>query len=163
MSSLEKYVYLFSKWFSWVSMGLLLFLMLLPVTNISMRLFPLTKPLKGTFELVAFISGFVASFNLAYCAVQEGHIVVDIVFSRLPKRLRRILDCLASFLSTGTCLLIVWQSLKYAADMWRAGETSMTLHIPLSVIVSGVAGGFAMLSLVYLARLFRALGRAVGK
>jgi TRAP-type C4-dicarboxylate transport system permease small subunit len=163
MYSVEKFVHRLSKGFSWVAMGLLVLLMLLPVVNISMRLFPLTNPLKGTFGLVAFISGFVASFNFAHCAVQKGHIVVDFVFVLLPKSLQVVIDCLASFLSTGVCVLIVWQSLKYAADMWRAGETSMTLHIPLAAIVSGIACGFAVLSLVYLVELFRTLAQGVSE
>ena len=163
MRSMLKSSHGLSKWLSWVAMGLLIVLMLLPIVNIAMRLFPLTKPLKGTFELVGFFSGMVASFSLAYCAVQKGHIEVELVFSLLPERVQLLIHIITSFLSTGVCFLIVWQSLKYALDMWRAGETSMDLYIPLGTIVAGVACGFVVLGLVYLSELLEAMARAVRK
>lgn len=161
MHSMEKFAQMLSKWFAWVAMAALVALMVLPVVNITMRMLPWTKPLKGAFELVGFLSGAVASFGFAYCATKKGHIDVDLLYTLVPKRLQTFMDTISSFLSVGVCLLIVWQSLEHMLDMWHGGETSMDLHIPLAAILAGVACGFAALSLVYLVELFQAVARGI--
>lgn len=161
MSSMEKSAQSLSKWFCWVAMCALVALMLLPVVNITMRLLPWTKPLKGTFELVGFFSGIVSSFGFAYCATKKGHIDVELLYIVVPKRLQVLMDTISSFLSSGMCLLIVWQSLEHMVDMWHGGETTMDLHIPLATILAGIACGFAALFLVYLVELFQAVARGI--
>ena len=134
-------------------------MMLLVVGNILLRV--VWRPIFGTYDIVGFIGAILVAFAIAYCAVQRGHIAVELVVTRFPKRVQGIIGSITGIFSLGIFGLITWQCLVLANDMWRLGELSMSAHMPFYPYIYGVAFGCALLCLVILVDLGKSLAEAV--
>jgi TRAP-type C4-dicarboxylate transport system permease small subunit len=134
-------------------------MMSLAVINIILRL--VWKAITGTYDYIEFIGAILVSFAVAYCALQKGHIQVELLVSRFPKRAQGIIGTVTSLLSLGIFSLVTWQSLIFAGDMRRSGETSMTTLLPFYPYIYGLAFGIGLLCLVILADLIKEFTKAV--
>ncbi|HHU82235.1 MAG TPA: TRAP transporter small permease [Firmicutes bacterium] len=125
--------------------------MIMVVVNIILRrLF--NSPLLGVYEYVGFLTAVVIGFSLAYCAVKEGHITVDLFFARLPRKARAVLEIGNGFVIFIFLSLVAWYLLKYATGIQTNGQVSQTCEIPFHFFIYLVAGGFFVLSLTALGR-----------
>lgn len=134
-------------------------MMLLTCADVLLRL--LRRPIPGTFEIVGFLGTVIISFSLAYTSVEKGHIAVEFLMNKLPRRVQDAAEALTSLASAALFCLLTWQSLIYASDMRQSGEVSVTLTMPIYPFIYGIAAGSALLSLVLLADFLHALTRAV--
>lgn len=134
-------------------------MMLLTVGNILLRI--AERPIFGTYDFVRFIGAILIAFAIAYCAVQRGHISVELVVARFPQRVQGIIGSITGFLSLGIFAVITWQCLVLANDMWRVGEVSMSALLPFYPYIYGVAFGCALLCLVILVDIGKSLAKAV--
>jgi len=132
-------------------------MMLLVVGDITLRV--IWQPIPGTYDVVGFIGAVLVAFAIAYCAVRGGHISVELVVSRLPKRVQWIISSITGILGLGIFALATWQCLVLAKDMRRVGEVSMSAHIPFYPYIYGVAFGCALLCLVILVDLGKSLAK----
>jgi TRAP-type C4-dicarboxylate transport system permease small subunit len=57
----------------------------------------------------------------------------------LPAKVRRVLLCIASLLSMTLFALLIWRTFLYGRDIQQAGEVSLTLNLPYTPFVYGVA------------------------
>ena len=155
-SWLERGLFAGSQVTNKIAMGLLPVMMLLTVADVFLRRF-LGSPIKGTVELTEFALGIVVFLALAQCAVERGHVVVDVLVSRFPQRTRASIDAIMVFFSAGMSGLISWRLFLYAMRVQYMGEVSASLGIWLwpFVFIAGV--GFILLSVVYLIQLVYAL------
>jgi TRAP-type C4-dicarboxylate transport system permease small subunit len=101
---------------------------------------------------VGFLTAVVIGFSLAYCAVKEGHITVDLLFARLPRKARAVLEAGNGFLIFLFLSLVAWYLVKYAMGIKTNGQVSQTSEIPFHIFIYLVAGGFSVLSLTALGR-----------
>jgi TRAP-type C4-dicarboxylate transport system permease small subunit len=134
-------------------------MMLLAISNMVLRV--AWKPIVGTYDLVGFIGAIIVAFAIAYCALQKGHIEVEILVSRFPKRVQKFIGSITGILSLGIFALITWQCLAFGNDMRRVGELSMTAHLPFYPYIYGIAFGCALLCLVILFDLIGSLAEGV--
>jgi TRAP-type C4-dicarboxylate transport system permease small subunit len=134
-------------------------MMLLAVGNMVLR--PIWKPIVGTYDLVGFIGAIVVAFAIAYCAVKKGHIRLELLMARLPKRAQGIIGGITGILSLGMFAVVTWQCLVFGNDMRRVGELSMTAHLPFYPYIYGIAFGCALLCLVILVELIKSLAEGV--
>jgi len=123
----------------------------------NMFLRALWVPIKGTYELVGFLGAVVTSFALGYTQSRKGHIAVDILFNRYPKRLQDFMEAFNALLNAFFFGIIAWQVGKWATAVWKAGEVSETLRIPFYPFTYGVAFGCGVLALVLLVDFLRAV------
>jgi len=130
-------------------------MMLLVVGDIVLR--SVWRPVPGTYDVVGFIGAVMVSFAIAHCAVQGGHISVELVVARLSQRVQLIINIITSILSLGIFALVTWQCLILAEDMRQVGEVSMSALIPFYPYIYGVAFGCALLCLVILVDLGKSL------
>jgi len=104
--------------------------MLLIVTNIILRgIFH--KPILGTYEVVGFLSAMGIGFALAHCALQNGHIAVDFIFSKFPKKTQAGLDLILNILVLLFWSGAAWNLFKYAQNMMAKGMVSPSAEIPI--------------------------------
>ena len=134
-------------------------MMLLTVINIIFRL--VWRSVAGTYDYIEFIGATVVAFSIAYCALNKGHIEVEILMARLPGRVQGVIGSITGILSLGIFSLITWQSLLLAGDMLRHGETSMTALLPFYPFIYGIAFGTALLCMIILVGLVKSMARAV--
>ena len=127
----------------------LLVMIFVPSLDVLLRVF-FSKGILGAEELVSLMQVIIVFFALAYTAAQKGHIGVDLVYDRLPQRVRRVMDSAISFLCMMLCLLIAWQSLTHAKEVWGAGLTTVVLKIPIFPFEFLTAVGFVLTALIFL-------------
>lgn len=85
-----------------------------------------------------------------YTFLYEEHVRVDIIYSRLNKKWKNIVDLTCSFLFLfPMCVLLVWTSLWFIRDSWIVGEVSPDPggYCCYYVLKSFIPFGFLLLSL----------------
>ena len=161
MSRLERSTFSIAQKFNWVAGAAVVAMMVLTCADVTLRLF--RHPIPGTYEMVGLLGAIVVSFSLAHTSVMRGHIAVEFIVQKLPKRTQIIIDGINSLLGTALFGLITWQSILYASNLMRTGEVSMTLQMPIYPFVYGIAIGSGMLCLVLLIEFLQSLKRIVLK
>ena len=114
----------------------LTFMMSLTVADVILRYFK--RPIVGTYELVALSGAVVIGFSLPFTSCQRGHIFVDFLLSKLPRRARDGLQTVTRVLGIGLFLLIGWNLVQMGKDLQRSGEVSLTLQLPFFPVVYGM-------------------------
>jgi TRAP-type C4-dicarboxylate transport system permease small subunit len=136
-------------------------LMLLATGNVVLRIFH--APYRGTYEIVSFLGAIGVAFALASTQRKKGNIVVDILSSHYPDRVKRLVDALSSGITALFFGIVAWQVALWGARLISAGEVSETLKIVYHPFVFSVAAGFGLLSLTSLLDIPRALGKDRGE
>lgn len=129
-----------------VSAAGVVFIMLLTCADVVMRL--VGRPIPGTYELVGYFGAMIVAFALACTSVERGHIAVELLVDRLPRRVRAFIEAIGNLAAAMLFGFLAWQSLVYALDLIESGEVSLTLGIPTWPFVFGLAAGCGMLALV---------------
>ena len=101
-------------------------------------------PILGSIEITQFILAICASFGLAQCAVNKGHVVIDMLISRLSRRTRGLLGIVTGILGVGVGVLMTWQLFNYIFITMKANNVTGVLYIPIWPFVALVTFGFAL-------------------
>ena len=109
-----------------------------------------SKGILGTEELVSLMQVIVVFSALAYTAAQKGHIGVDLVYDRLPKRVQPVINSTISFICMVLCLLTAWQTFKHGKEIWGSSLTTVVLKIPIFPFEFLTAFGFLLTALIFL-------------
>lgn len=136
-----------------ISQIALVLMMLLTAADVILR-YIFNSPILFAQELTEFSLVVCVSLGLSFCAVEKGHVRVDIIANRLPKRVQVIFDCFTGLLTIIFLLLIMWRSFVHMVYVGGNSITSMTLYIPVYPFIGLVGVGFALFTLVLLMDLF---------
>jgi TRAP-type C4-dicarboxylate transport system permease small subunit len=143
-----------SAWFNWIAVGALLLMFAVLVLDIlSSKI--LNRPFVATVDVASLLALVVASFSVSRTILAGRHIEVDFIVSRLPQGVRKISNSVASLLSLGFFVLIVWRSFLYGRSLQVTGESSLTTHIPMAPFAYGIAIACIPAVLIYLYRTYR--------
>jgi TRAP-type C4-dicarboxylate transport system permease small subunit len=104
----------------------------------------------GSDELATFLMGMLVAFGLGYCALQKGHIRVDIILIYLPKKALPWFDIFTYFISFVFYIFITWQFWRNAIDSLQSHVTSNILLLPIYPVMFVMIVGTAFLALVFL-------------
>ncbi|MBW2030978.1 MAG: TRAP transporter small permease [Deltaproteobacteria bacterium] len=140
----------------------LVFLMILTGIDVTMR-YVFNAPIPGSFEITQYVLPVVIAFGMAKCSLENGHVSVELLISRLPGRMRAFMKSIAYLLFTVLYGLITWQSLLRALGMKQTGQTSEVLAIPVYPFVLTVTVGSAVLCLTTIKDFFQYLFEAFKK
>jgi len=154
MTTLDKLDHLLGRILLVMSGTAVLALMLLATGNVVLRIFH--APFRGTYEIVSFLGAIGVAFALASTQRRKGHIVVDILSSRYPRPVRRLVDALSAGIGAVFFGIVAWQVLVWGVRIMAAGEVSETLKVVYHPFVFSVAAGFAILTLTCLLDIARA-------
>jgi TRAP-type transport system small permease protein len=132
-------------------------MMLLVVADVILRKY-LTAPIRGSLEITEILMGLVVFLGLAYCAVKDEHVFIDIVTERLSKRAKSINMAIIHVLSIGVAGLMAWRLFISALDLQRGNQVSMMLGLWLYPFVLIGFIGCTLLTLVYILQLINTLG-----
>jgi TRAP-type C4-dicarboxylate transport system permease small subunit len=136
-----------------IAAAFLFILMLLTCSDVILR-YLFNKPIMGSFELTEFIMAIIVSFSLANCALQKGHVRVDLVVFMLPKRVQGIMNSIANVAFLGLFVLITWRIVPRAMQMIEVNQVGLITRIPVAPFVLLVALGTAVLCLALLKNFF---------
>jgi TRAP-type C4-dicarboxylate transport system permease small subunit len=114
----------------------LTFLMLLTIADVILRGFK--SPVPGTYEVVAFAGAVVIGFSMPLTSWLRAHIFVDFFILRFSQKIRNIFNIATRCLVLVLFFLIGWNLIKYAMDLQKSGEVSLTLQMPFYPVAYGV-------------------------
>ncbi len=125
-----------SRFFSVIAGISLTFLMLLTIADVILRFFK--TPIPGTYELVGFSGAIAIGFSLPITSFMRGQIFVDFFIIKFSKRVQSVFNIVTRCIVIVLFYLIAWNLFKYAADLHRTGEVSLTLQFPFYPFAYGV-------------------------
>jgi TRAP-type C4-dicarboxylate transport system permease small subunit len=157
----EKYIVFFTKLLLGVAgAGLVGMLVLIVADVIGIKIF--SNPVPGGIELVAFLAVIAIAFSVPLTQAQRGHVAVDFIIERFPRRPRLVIECLTMLMSVALFALLTAYTFRYAGQLQASGEVSMTQKIPFYPFVYGMAVCFLAASLVLVLQFIRA-ARKLGR
>ncbi|MBN2687197.1 MAG: TRAP transporter small permease [Deltaproteobacteria bacterium] len=157
MVYVERFIYTLANRFNWIAAAAVVVIMLLTTADVVLRLF--RHPIPGTYEIVGFMGTVIISFSLAYTSIQKGHIAVDFIVQKLPRKSQLTISAVNDLMGSILFGIIAWQSIAYAIDLKQSHEVSLTIQIPIYPFALGIAIGCGLLCLVLLAELITSIKR----
>ena len=157
MSLFRKVVYRATVIGNWASRVSLFLMMLAICTNIVGRVFG--KPILGIYEIVIFLFLATISMSIAFCAIQKGHVFIDMFTNKLPRQWQRVIDIVLMIPSIGIWGLATWQLFLLGDGFRVKGQLLASLHVPEYPIVWVQCLGFLLLCLVLLSEFSILLSR----
>jgi len=160
LDRLEKLVNISSRWLNWVAgAGMVAMLALIVADVIGIKVFK--WPIPGGIEIVGFLGVIITAFAVAYTQVMRGHIQVEFLVMRLPKRLNDGISAFVFLLGLALFVLLAWRSAQYGYALQRTGEVSMTQGIPFYLLVYAITLACVPVCLSLLAGFLRSVTKAV--
>lgn len=132
-----------------IGSGILAVMMLFTATDVALRYF-FGSPIKGDYEISAFMMSIVIPAGLALCALRKRHISVDVFTMKLPPRAQAGLNGFAYLVTLGLLVLMTWQAAKYASVLHASNTAATSVPIPHYPFVIVVALCLALFALVAL-------------
>jgi TRAP-type C4-dicarboxylate transport system permease small subunit len=171
MNSIDRWVERIAappnKWLHWIAMILLLLLMFMTVGDIVGRymvgIIPGFGPIPGTFELTEIMLAVAVLTAIGHTQMRRGHISIDLVISKFPRKVRALIDCITQFLSLAIFVLVTWQTIKYAHLLYISNDVSAILRLPLYPFLIVAAIGCFTFCLAMLSTFIQTLTKAIKK
>ena len=103
--------------------------MFIMTADVSARFLKL--PLPGAVELSEIALGIMVFLGWGYTQEQKAHVVIDVVYNRLPSTLRRFLDMVNPIFGLVFMGIIAWISIDFIRYSKASGEYTENLMIPV--------------------------------
>ena len=162
INSIASVVNPVAYWIGSLGAGVLAIMMVLTTADVLLR-HMFNRPIIGTFELTEYMMAMLVAFTIGYCAVNRGHVNVDLVITRIPERPRAIIGIFTDLICIIFFSLITWKSFRQAIILQGSGSVSPALLIPVFPFVYIISIGFGLLALVFILQLFESISKALGK
>ncbi len=163
MTFLERFNYKLNFWLSWVAGGVMVGMMALLVGNMIIRRLPGLSPFGGTFEIVGFMAALAVAFALGFSQIRRSHVAIDMVVTRFPFRVQRLVEVAMSLLSLVLFVFIAWQCIELGIRYMELGSVSETTKIIFYPFIWAVAFGSICMCLTLLVESMKALLQVVKK
>jgi TRAP-type C4-dicarboxylate transport system permease small subunit len=149
MKKTEKFIRLIIEVSGIVGVVILLAMMMMTVADVIMRYF-FRRPIIGSEEISTLLMVCVVFLGIAWCALKDGHISVDIITGKLSKRGRAFLNSFDNILTFALALIIAWRTFLEAVSVKKMDVNSPLLGIPRYPFIFVTAFGFLLLFLAAL-------------
>jgi TRAP-type C4-dicarboxylate transport system permease small subunit len=144
-----------------ISMVVIVLVVLLVVVDVCLRrLF--NAPIQGSHDLQSLGFSIIVFLPLAWCAIQGGHVELDLISRRLPKTAKLYLEVVMIFITTAILALMSWQLLVQGTKLQASNAETAILEIPMYPFIYLATFGSIMLALVFFIRFLRVLSNTLG-
>jgi TRAP-type C4-dicarboxylate transport system permease small subunit len=99
------------------------------------------------------------TFALPYTQSKKGHIEVELLVERFPKRVQLVIASIMCLISTGLFVLTTWQVFRNAISKLQDGNVTAVLAIPIYPFVFVADLCFLLLLLLVLLELIKLIGK----
>lgn len=131
----------------------LILLMLLTTADVAGRYF-FNSPIGGVFDLTHFAVSIITYLGLAYCGWRGMHVVIELLYDKLPPAARRVLNRVINLAGCTLFGLISWRTAVQSIDVREMGEASQMMEIPFFPLYYLVAFGSGLFAWVMGLRIF---------
>lgn len=159
---MEKAIFPISRFLQMLGQFILVLMVLITVVDVFLR-YVLNRPILGSYELTEFMMAILVFASVGYAMAVKGHVVVDLVITRLPKRAQALVECITSLIAFILFAIVTWRNVLHARTAWQRHDVTAELFIPISPFILFVALGIAVLSLVLFVHFIQSLARAIKK
>jgi TRAP-type transport system small permease protein len=108
------------------------------------------QPLYGSEEMVAILAVLVIGLSLPYAHTQGSHIGVEVLYRRMPVKVRRTLKLLTEMAACVLFAVVSWRMFRFAADQEAAGVVTLNLALPAAYPILALAICFSIFTVVLL-------------
>jgi TRAP-type C4-dicarboxylate transport system permease small subunit len=151
-----------SRYLGIIAIVVLVAMMLFTVANVILRAF-FNSPIPGDVELIEVAMVCTGFLGLAWCAIQEKHIKVDLLVQFFPKKAQGIIDAIGHIGALGVSIIIAWQSINEGYANKELEAATASLQIPIFPFYWVTSVGYGLLSLALLVLLFKAVRKGMGQ
>lgn len=130
--------------------ALLFALMLLTCIDVLGRYF-FNRPVYGGLELTEVILAGVIFTALPIITYRGEQVMIDL-FSLPGRRLRMVQHVVTNLIGAGAVAVVSWQLWLRGARLGRAGETTIQIEIPMSLVAYAISCLLALTALAFLIR-----------
>ena len=127
-----------------IGVVILLAMMMMTVADVIMRYF-FRQPIIGSMEISVTLMVCVVFLGIGWCALNDGHISVEIITGKLSKRGQALLNGFDNIVTLVLALIITWRSFMEALSVKDMEVTSPILGIPRYPFVFVTSFGFFLL------------------
>lgn len=131
----------------------LLFIVVIVIADVTGR--ALGHGIKGSVDYVRLASAIVLGGALPYTTAVKGHIAIEFLFLRLSRSKRVIIDSISRIIMFVLFVCIVVFMVRYGISLYRSGEVTSTVQIPIFWIPFWLAICFFVTSLIKIYHLLR--------
>lgn len=135
---------------TWISAAALALMVLVTFANVIGR-YLLGRPLKGSVEMVEAMMVVAVFFSLAYTETLHGHVSMDEVVARFPRRARAVVLSIMYFAAAAFFFVVAWRDCVLALSYMRPiVRVTDVLRIPMGpflfvIVVGAVVFGLELL------------------
>ena len=129
---------------AWIGYVATAAIILIVFVDVSGRYF-FHRPLMGAYELVELIMAVVGGLAIMYATARQGHVIIDIIFTRFPKLTQKIMQYIYLLLGFAISILLAYNVYLYAlrqlkpypltTDMLNIGVTPFALIFAVAVFL----------------------------
>ena len=156
----EKCVFWISETSAIIATIVLILLMSITVIDVLIRTF-FNETILGIVELTEMMMPVIGFLGIAWCALQGGHVAVDILVSSLSEGKQKIFDIFNYLLAAGVTFLIGWHTLQQVFFIKQLNVVTDSLDMPKYPFMLIAAIGFFLMTLAVLFLLTKTLKRRV--
>jgi TRAP-type C4-dicarboxylate transport system permease small subunit len=135
-SKLINFLRVITKILNYIGGAALTFMMLATVTDIAMRAFG--HPIIGTYEVVGLSLAIVIGFTIPKVSFDRGHVYMEIVLERLPRKGKYLLTTFTRILCIILFVMIGYNLFSIGNEFRISGEVSPTIQLPFYPLAYGV-------------------------
>lgn len=131
----------------------LLFIVIVVVADVIGRFFG--NGIRGSMDYIRLASAVVLGGALPYTTAVKGHIAIEFLFRRISKMMKIIIDTISRLLMLTLFVLIIIFMIKHGLSLYRSGEVTSTVQLPIYWVPFWLALSFAVTSLVKIYHILR--------
>lgn len=131
---MEKFSLVVNRANKYISCTVLVGLMLLTVTDVLGR-YLFNNPIRGTYELTELAMVIVIILSLGYAEHERAHITIDLVYERVTKGKKFVLDLFSTSVYLIIVILLTRQFYIYSGQILAGGYETAVLRIPIYYIL----------------------------
>ena len=143
-----------------ISMVVIVLVTLLVVVDVCLRRF-FNSPIQGSHDLSSLAFSIIVFLPLAWCAINDGHVELDLVVKRLPKTARLSIEVIMMFITTVILGLMGWQILIQGTKLQASNVETAILGIPMYPFLYLATIGSLMLALAFFIRFLYSLSNII--
>ena len=146
LASLGTVVNRINRWLLFIAAGAMAVIILATVVETGGRL---SNWVFGAIDVSQVLLAAMVFLMLGYTQAVKQHISIDLIYSRLPHRVKLIVDMVMSCVALCISVLITWKAVPYFLKSMAVGGWTQSLHIPLWPFQSLIVVGGVMLCLQF--------------
>jgi len=161
-NNLKKVVSPISRGLAVISMAVIVLVTLLVVVDVCLRRF-FNAPIEGSHDLQSLAFSIIVFLPLAWCAINQGHVELDLIVRKLPKTSQLYLEVIMIFITSVILGLMSWQLIIQGTKLQASNAETAILEIPMHPFLYLAAFASIILMLAFFMRFIYSLSNVLGR